>query len=130
LVVENFIVVPYLVAGTDRVGMVQRRLAERMVGLADVGTFDLPFGTVRMVEPFWCTRRTAATPATPGCVGHCERSVSGSAYRLTTRLHLLRWTQHLECRWTYRNAHPRPCGLPGERSFETYPISGRNATVA
>jgi DNA-binding transcriptional LysR family regulator len=53
VVVENFIVVPYFVAGTDRVGMVQRRLAERMVGLADVRTFDLPFGTVRMVESFW-----------------------------------------------------------------------------
>jgi DNA-binding transcriptional LysR family regulator len=53
IVVESFLAVPFFVAGTDRVAILQRRLATRMAGLADVRTFELPFAAVNLVESFW-----------------------------------------------------------------------------
>ena len=44
---------PFFVAGTPRVAMVQRRLAQRMAGFADVRVFELPFEAVHLVESFW-----------------------------------------------------------------------------
>ena len=53
IVVENFLAVPFFVSGTSRVAMLQRRLTERLAGLADIRTFELPFEAVRLVESFW-----------------------------------------------------------------------------
>ena len=53
VVVESFLALPFFVAGTNRVAMVQRRLADRVAGLVDVMTFELPFKAVPLVESLW-----------------------------------------------------------------------------
>ena len=53
VVVESFLALPFFVAGTDRVAMVQRRLAARIAGLVDVRIFELPFRAVPLVESLW-----------------------------------------------------------------------------
>jgi DNA-binding transcriptional LysR family regulator len=53
VVVESFLTIPYFVAGTDRIAMLQRRLAGRLAGLGDVRVVELPFEPVRLVEAFW-----------------------------------------------------------------------------
>lgn len=53
VVVESFLAMPFFVAGTRRIAMLQRRLADRLSGLARVRTFELPFEAVPLVESFW-----------------------------------------------------------------------------
>ena len=50
---ESFLVSPLLVEGTDRVTVVQRRLAERVVPGHDLRIVDLPFPAVPLVEAAW-----------------------------------------------------------------------------
>ncbi|MFI5593414.1 LysR family transcriptional regulator [Amycolatopsis sp. NPDC051758] len=51
VVTENFLTVPGLVAGTDRVALLQRRLAERLP--AGVRALPCPFEAGPLVEAFW-----------------------------------------------------------------------------
>ncbi len=53
VVVENFLTIPFFVEGTERVAMLQRRLAHRLTGLADVRAVELPFDALPLVEAFW-----------------------------------------------------------------------------
>ena len=53
VVVQSFLAVPFFVTGTNRVAILQRRLAARIEGLAAVRTFELPFDAVPLVESFW-----------------------------------------------------------------------------
>ena len=63
IVVDSFAAIPFFLVGTSRVAMVQRRLVQRLSGLADVRTFDLPFDAVPLVESFWWHPARAADPA-------------------------------------------------------------------
>lgn len=53
VVTESFQIAPLLVEGTDRVTIVQRRLAERVVAVRDLRIVDLPFPAVPLVEAAW-----------------------------------------------------------------------------
>lgn len=53
VVTESFLSAPLLVEGTDRVTIVQRRLAERVVPGCDLRIVDLPFPVVPLVEAAW-----------------------------------------------------------------------------
>jgi DNA-binding transcriptional LysR family regulator len=53
VVVESFQSVPFLVAGTDRVALIQERLARRFEGMAKVRTLVPPFEPVPLTEAMW-----------------------------------------------------------------------------
>lgn len=53
VVVESFMALPFLVADTDRVALVQRRLAERLIRAAGVRILPCPWEVVPLVEAFW-----------------------------------------------------------------------------
>lgn len=53
VVVDVFLAMPFLVAGTGRVALVQRRLAARMRGLAGVRALPCPDEVRPMCEAFW-----------------------------------------------------------------------------
>ena len=50
---ESFLAVPMLVAGTDRLAVVQRRLAERLAATLALRLLPLPFEAVPLVEAAW-----------------------------------------------------------------------------
>ena len=53
VIVESFQSVPFLVAGTDRVALIQERLARRFEGMARVRTLLPPFEPVPLTEAMW-----------------------------------------------------------------------------
>ncbi|MDX6740209.1 LysR family transcriptional regulator [Actinocorallia sp. A-T 12471] len=53
VVVEIFQSLPFLIAGTDRVALIQERLARRFTGIAPVRTLDPPFDPVPLTEAMW-----------------------------------------------------------------------------
>ncbi|WP_067811852.1 LysR family transcriptional regulator [Actinomadura kijaniata] len=53
VVTESFQIIPFLVAGTDRVALIQERLAARYAGLAAVRVLPCPFDVVPLVEAMW-----------------------------------------------------------------------------
>lgn len=53
VVVESFLSLPFLVAGTDRVALVQGRLAARLAEAAGVRVLSCPWEVVPLVEAFW-----------------------------------------------------------------------------
>ena len=53
VVTESFLALPFLVAGTDRIALVQARLAERLRKSADVRTLSCPWEVNPLVEAFW-----------------------------------------------------------------------------
>ncbi|SFW78918.1 LysR family transcriptional regulator [Amycolatopsis australiensis] len=53
VVTENFLTVPGLVAGTDRVALLQRRLADRIPADANVRALPCPFEAGPLVEAVW-----------------------------------------------------------------------------
>lgn len=53
IVTENFLTVPGLIAGTDRVALLQRRLADRIPGDLGVRALPCPFEAGPLVEAFW-----------------------------------------------------------------------------
>jgi len=53
VVVESFLALPHVVAGTDRIALVQSRLAERMTRAGDVRALPLPFDAVPITEAMW-----------------------------------------------------------------------------
>lgn len=52
-VTESFLATPFLVAGTDRFALVQRRLADRFSAIAGVRCLPCPFPVAPMVEALW-----------------------------------------------------------------------------
>lgn len=53
VVTESFLPVPFLVAGTPRVALLQRQLAARLAGAAGVRTLDCPWDVLPLKEAFW-----------------------------------------------------------------------------
>ncbi len=53
VVVEGFLALPYFVAGTDRIGMVQAGLADRIAAAGDLRVLDPPFDVVRLAGALW-----------------------------------------------------------------------------
>lgn len=53
IIIEGFLAVPFLVAGTRRVALLQRRLAALLRGVAGIRLVELPFEAVPLVEAFW-----------------------------------------------------------------------------
>jgi DNA-binding transcriptional LysR family regulator len=53
LVVESFLALPFLIAGSDRIGLVQRQLVPRLTASGDVRALRAPFEAVPLVEAFW-----------------------------------------------------------------------------
>ncbi|MFF7982576.1 LysR family transcriptional regulator [Streptomyces sp. NPDC007901] len=51
--VDTFQALPFLVAGTRRIALVQLRLAERLSGVAAVRVMEPPYETVPLQEAFW-----------------------------------------------------------------------------
>lgn len=52
-VTESFLIVPFLIAGTDRVGLVPATLARLLPALADVRVIPCPFPVADLVECLW-----------------------------------------------------------------------------
>lgn len=63
VVVDGFLPMPFLVAGTDRVALLQEHLARRMAGLAAVRVLPCPFEVVPLAEAFWWHPMYRADPA-------------------------------------------------------------------
>jgi DNA-binding transcriptional LysR family regulator len=53
LVVENFLALPLLIAGTDRLALIQERLAHRLAGFADIRILPCPYDAAPVVEAMW-----------------------------------------------------------------------------
>lgn len=53
VVTENFLTVPGLVAGSDRIALLQRRLVERVTPLVGVRAFPCPFPAGPLIEAIW-----------------------------------------------------------------------------
>lgn len=63
VVVESFLAVPFLVGGTDRVALLQARLADRLAGAAGVRVLPCPWEVVPLREAFWWHESLRADPA-------------------------------------------------------------------
>ena len=53
LVVENFLSLPLLIVGTDRLALIQERLARRLSGFADIRIMSCPYDAMPIVEAMW-----------------------------------------------------------------------------
>lgn len=53
VVVDQFLAMPFLVAGTNRLALLQEHLAHRMAAAAGVRVLACPFEAVPLVEAFW-----------------------------------------------------------------------------
>jgi DNA-binding transcriptional LysR family regulator len=53
LAVENLLSLPLLIAGTDRLALIQERLAHRLAGFADIRILSCPYETMPIVEAMW-----------------------------------------------------------------------------
>jgi DNA-binding transcriptional LysR family regulator len=53
VVVESFQSVPFLIAGTGRIALIQERLARRFDGIAQVRTLEPPYDPVPLTEAMW-----------------------------------------------------------------------------
>ncbi|WP_229075967.1 LysR family transcriptional regulator [Actinoplanes sp. DH11] len=53
VVVDGFCQMPFLVAGTPRVALIQERLATLMAPVAGIRILEVPFQAVTLVESFW-----------------------------------------------------------------------------
>ncbi|GCB43701.1 LysR family transcriptional regulator [Streptomyces sp. NL15-2K] len=63
IVIENFLAMPYLIAGTDRVGVVPERAARLFRVGSGTAVVELPFGTGRLVESLWWHPQHERDPA-------------------------------------------------------------------
>ncbi|MEU6536840.1 LysR family transcriptional regulator [Streptomyces sp. NPDC047000] len=63
LVVESFLTVPFMVAGTNRVALLQKRAALMTAGTAGLRVFPCPWDTVPLVEALWWHPVNRADPA-------------------------------------------------------------------
>lgn len=53
VVVDSFLALPFVIAGTDRIGLVQRRLVPKLTAAGDVRALKCPFDAVAITEAFW-----------------------------------------------------------------------------
>ncbi|WP_322756182.1 LysR family transcriptional regulator [Frankia sp. Cas3] len=53
VVIDSFLALPFAIAGTDRVGLVQRRLARKLTAAGDVRALECPFDAVAIAEALW-----------------------------------------------------------------------------
>jgi DNA-binding transcriptional LysR family regulator len=53
VVIDSFLALPFFVAGTDRLGMVQAHLVPRLTLAGDVRALPCPFDVVPLVEAMW-----------------------------------------------------------------------------
>lgn len=53
VVVDGFLPMPFLVAGTNRVALMQEHLARRIAAVADIRVSPCPFDVVPLAEAFW-----------------------------------------------------------------------------
>jgi DNA-binding transcriptional LysR family regulator len=53
IVIESFYALPEVVADTDRISLVQGRLADRLTGRGDVTVLPCPFDAVPLVQALW-----------------------------------------------------------------------------
>ncbi|GAA0365738.1 LysR family transcriptional regulator [Actinoallomurus spadix] len=53
LVVDGFLQMPFLIAGSDRVALLQEQLARRIADAAGVRVLECPFDAVPLAEAFW-----------------------------------------------------------------------------
>ncbi|WP_153342306.1 LysR family transcriptional regulator [Nocardia aurantia] len=53
VVVESFLPVPFMVAGTPRIALLQRRIADRLATAAGVRILPCPWDVVHLAEAFW-----------------------------------------------------------------------------
>jgi DNA-binding transcriptional LysR family regulator len=53
LVVESFLALPFVIATSNRIGLVQGRLVPRLTASGDVRALRLPYDAVPLVEAFW-----------------------------------------------------------------------------
>ncbi|WP_344654730.1 LysR family transcriptional regulator [Cryptosporangium japonicum] len=63
LVIESFLPLPFLLSGTRRVALLQRRLAERLAAAAGVRILPCPIEVTDLVEAAWWHPLHAADPA-------------------------------------------------------------------
>ena len=63
MVVESFMPLPFLVAGTDRIALMQRRLAALLAPVAGVRVLECPFDAVPLAEALWWHPVYRADPA-------------------------------------------------------------------
>jgi DNA-binding transcriptional LysR family regulator len=63
VVADGFLPMPFLVAGTDRVALMQERLARRIAGAAGIRVMPCPFDAVPIAEAFWWHPMYRADPA-------------------------------------------------------------------
>lgn len=62
IVTESFLAVPFLVAGTSRVALLQAELAHRLAGAAGVRILACPWDVVPLKEAFWWHPASRADP--------------------------------------------------------------------
>jgi DNA-binding transcriptional LysR family regulator len=53
VVVEGFLALPYFIAGTNRIGLVQSELADRITASGDIRVLEAPFDVVRLAGALW-----------------------------------------------------------------------------
>jgi DNA-binding transcriptional LysR family regulator len=53
VVVDGFLAMPFLVAGSNRVALIQQHLADRLAPLADIRVLPCPFEVVPLTEALW-----------------------------------------------------------------------------
>ncbi|MFD0689663.1 LysR family transcriptional regulator [Actinomadura fibrosa] len=63
IVVDGFLQMPFLVAGSDRVALMQEGLARKVAGATGVRVLDCPFDVVPLAEAFWWHPMYSGDPA-------------------------------------------------------------------
>ena len=61
--VESYLAVPYFVVGTDRVALMQERLATKLAPQMNLRVIECPGGPAPIVEAFWWHRQYEDDPA-------------------------------------------------------------------
>lgn len=86
---ENFSAVPFMVRGTDTVGIVQQSLAQELADAADVRILACPWTMPPLTFTFWWDAAREHDPAHQWLreqIEHCMDDVSAGAVDLTTDL--------------------------------------------
>jgi hypothetical protein len=52
-VVESFLALPFVIAGTDRLALVQSRLVPRLTASRDIRALQCPFDAIPIAEALW-----------------------------------------------------------------------------
>lgn len=88
IVVESFLPVPFLVAGTRRVALLQRQIATRLAATAGVRIVSCPWQVVPLVEAFWWHPTHGSDP------GHVwlRRALLEAGRRVQGRDHVDPWS--------------------------------------